>query len=247
MAFRESLPFMHKIEIVCHKGANEYAPENTYAAAQLCIDWGMDYVEIDVNRSKDGVFYLLHGPEVDATTNGHGRITELTADEIDKLDAGSWFHPQFAGEKVPRLVPFLQWIKGKAKLFLDIKAGTPQEIIDLVYQYGLQNDCFFWCGNDEWALQLRTLDPQLQLKINVETIADVIQADKRFHANIVEVGLAATNQALIDACRARGIKVMIYHQEKDTNAFRTVLDWGVDMINLNHGDLFKQIAQTYYA
>ena len=48
-----------KVEIVCHRGANEYAPENTYPAAQLCIDWGMDYVEIDVNTSKDGVMYVV--------------------------------------------------------------------------------------------------------------------------------------------------------------------------------------------
>jgi glycerophosphoryl diester phosphodiesterase len=238
---------MKKIETVCHKGANEYAPENTYASAQLCVEWGMDYVEIDVNRSKDGVFYLLHGPEVDATTNGHGRITDLTADVIDQLDAGSWFHPQFANEKVPRLAPFLRWIKGKAKLFLDIKAGTPQEIIDLIYQFDLQDDCFLWCGDDRWALQLRALDRKLQLKINVETVADVIDAHERFQANIVEVALAHVNQPFINACRARGIKIMVYHQEKDIEAFRAVLRSGVDMINLNHGDLFKQIAQAYYA
>lgn len=237
---------MQKVEIVCHKGANEYAPENTYASAQLCIDWGMDYVEIDVNRSKDGVFYLLHGPKVDATTNGHGCITDLTADVIDRLDAGSWFDPKFAGERVPRLEPFLAWIKGKAKLFIDVKAGTPQEIIDLIYKHGWQNDCFFWCGDDAWAYELRTLDAHLQLKINVENVADVIYAHEHFRANIVEVALADTNQALIDACRARGIKVMIYHQEKDAAAFRAVLDWGVDMINLNHGDLFQQIAQAYH-
>ncbi|NJN82104.1 MAG: hypothetical protein HC802_07375 [Caldilineaceae bacterium] len=83
-----------QIEIVCHKGANEYAPENTYAAAQLCIDWGMDFVEIDVNRSHDGMHYILHGPELDATTNGRGRIDAMLAAEIDQLDAGSWFDPR---------------------------------------------------------------------------------------------------------------------------------------------------------
>jgi glycerophosphoryl diester phosphodiesterase len=236
---------MKKIEIVCHKGANEYAPENTYAAAQLCIDWGMDYVEIDVNRSKDGVFYLLHGPEVDETTNGHGRITDLTSDVIDKLDAGSWFDPKFAGEKVPRLESFLHWIKGKAKIFVDVKAGTPQQIRDMIYAADLQNDCFFWCDNDAWALQLRSLDPKLQLKINVENVADVIDAHTRFRANIVEVALADMRQELVDACRARGIKIMVYHQAKDAEAFRAVLRWDVDMINLNHGDLFKQVAEAH--
>jgi len=236
---------MKKIEIVCHKGANEYAPENTYASTQLCIDWGMDYVEIDVNCSKDGVFYLMHGPAVDATTNGQGRIYDLTAEVLDQLDAGSWFGPKFAGEKVPRLEPFLQWIKGKAKLFIDVKAGTPQQIRDLIYAADLQDDCFFWSEQDQWALALRALDPTLQLKINVENVAEVIDADERFRANIVEVALAKMSPALIEACRARGIKLMIYHPAKDPAAFEAVLNWDVELINLNHGDLFKQIAAQY--
>ncbi len=234
---------MNKIEIVCHKGANEYAPENTYASTQLCIDWGMDYVEIDVNRSKDGVFYLLHGPTVDKTTNGHGNLVDLTSAEIDQLDAGSWFAPQFASERVPRLASFLAWVQGKSKLFIDVKAGSPQELIDLIYANGLENDCFFWCGKDEWALRLRELDKQLALKINVSNAHDVIDAHQRFQANIVEVSLENMNDVLIETAHNLGIKVMIYVQEKDPVAYQQVLDWGVDMINLNHGDLFAQIAQ----
>ncbi|HXF60497.1 MAG TPA: glycerophosphodiester phosphodiesterase family protein, partial [Caldilineaceae bacterium] len=129
---------MKRIEIVCHKGANEYAPENTYAAAQRCIEWGVDYVEIDVNLSKDGVHYILHGPSVEETTNGSGNIQELTSAEIDALDAGSWFDARFAGERVPRLEPFLRWIKGKAKVFFDVKAANLPELIDLVYALELQ-------------------------------------------------------------------------------------------------------------
>ncbi len=234
-----------QIEIVCHKGANEYAPENTFAAAQLCIDWGMDYVEIDVNASKDGVLYILHGPDLDKTTNGKGRITDLTSEEIDQLDAGSWFHPKFAGERVPRLEPFLRWIKGKAKVFLDVKAAPPQQLIDLIYDVGLENDCFFWSGNDEWMLKLRALDDKLQLKVNVKSVADVVEAAERYRANIVEVGLDNMSRDLVDACRERGLKVMVYHQEKDPEAFREVIRWGVDMINLNHGDVFAQVAREF--
>ena len=135
---------MQPVEIVCHKGANEYAPENTMASTQLCIDWGMDYVEIDVNASQDGVLYLLHGPDVDRTTNGHGLLQEMHSEEIDRLDAGSWFHPRFAGERVPRLEPFLRWVKGKIKVFFDVKAGVDlQSVVDLVYDVGLEHECFF--------------------------------------------------------------------------------------------------------
>ena len=234
-----------KIETVCHKGANEYAPENTYAAAQLCIDWGMDFVEIDVITSKDGVLYIMHGPTIDETTNGTGRIDELTSAEIDRLDAGSWFAPEFAHEKVPRLEPFLRWIKGKAKVFLDVKAASHQQLIDPIYDVGLENNCFFWSGSDEWALKLRQLDENLQLKINASNVEDVIEAHERYRANIVEVGLNNMSQELFDICRELGIKIMIYHQEKDPEAFREVIRWGVDMINLNHGDVFAEVAREF--
>ena len=236
---------MKEIEIVCHKGANEYAPENSYAAAQRCIDWGIDYIEIDVRTSQDGVFYLLHDPTVDRTTNGQGAIAELTAAEIDQLDAGSWFHPQFKGERVPRLDHFLRWIKGKAKLFLDVKAADPQTLITLIDEIGMAEACFFWSGSEQWMQEFRTLAPHLALKVNVESAEDVVRAHELFQANIVEVGLEQMSHSLQKACQSRGIKVMIYHQQKDVAAFRAVLDWKVELINLNHGDLFLEVLRSY--
>ena len=238
---------MKPIEIVCHKGANEYAPENSYAAAQLCLDWGVDYVEIDVRTSKDGVFYLLHDATLERTTTGQGYLHLLTAAEIDQLDAGSWFDPRYCNERVPRLEPFLRWLKGKAKIFFDVKAADPQQLIDLVYATGFERDCFFWSGSDAWAHQLRALDPTLTLKLNVATVADVERVYHEFRADIVEVGLADMSAALFAACRERGIKVMLYHQQKDELAFQTILDWGVDLVNLNHADLFIETRTRYLA
>jgi glycerophosphoryl diester phosphodiesterase len=236
----------YPIEIVCHRGANEFAPENTYASAQLCIDWGMDYVEIDVNRSRDGRLYLFHGPELERTTNGVGRFDEWNAEAIDRLDVGSWFHPKYAGERAPRLEPFLQWIKGKAKLFIDVKGGHPQEIIDAVRAAGMAQECFFWCGDDEWARRFRRLAPDMQLKINIQDAAGVWAAHERFRANIVEVDPPNMNQKILDACRSLGVKTMIYAKGKDPALYRRVLEWGVEMVNLNHGDLFVRVAEEFY-
>jgi glycerophosphoryl diester phosphodiesterase len=232
-----------QIEIVCHRGANEYAPENTYASAQRCIDWGVDYVEIDVNRSSDGIFYLFHGPELERTTNGNGFFPEWSSTLIDQLDAGSWFSPTYAGERIPRLEPFLDWIKGQAKLFLDIKAGSPSEIVRLIRQHGLEQDCFVWSGSQDWALEFRTLAPDLQLKVNVRDAADIIAAHQRFRANIVEVEWESISQALLTTARQHHIKTMLYVKTKDAQAYRQALDWGVEMINLNHADLFLQVMR----
>jgi glycerophosphoryl diester phosphodiesterase len=203
----------------------------------------MDYVEIDVNMSKDGVLYILHGPTVDQTTNGTGDIADLTSAEIDKLDAGSWFHPRFAGERVPRLDAFLRWIKGKAKVFLDVKAAAPRRLIDLICDVGLEDECFFWSGDDDWMLKLRELNSRLPLKVNVKSVNEATSAVERFRANIVEVSLANMSRELVDACRQRGVKIMVYHKEKDPEAFREIIRWGVDMVNLNHSDVFAKVMR----
>lgn len=234
------------IEIVCHRGANRYAPENSYASAQICIDWQMDYVEIDVNTSRDGVLYLMHGPELHKTTNGSGNIGDLTAAEIDRLNCGSWFHPAYADQRVPRLEPFLHWIKGKAKLFLDVKAADHRRLLDLIYATGFQDECLFWSGDKAWAHQLSQMAPDLAIKVNVRSPADVAAAHEHVGARIVEMDLQHLNQPLIDACRQRNIKVMPYVKENNPAAFRQVLAWGADMINLNHGDVFAHIAADWH-
>ncbi len=234
-----------RIEIVCHKAANEYAPENTFAAAQICVDWGMDYVEIDVSTSRDGVLYVLHGPQLDRTTNGKGSIADMMSEEIDKLDAGSWFDPKFAGDRVPRLESFLRWIKGKAKVYIDVKAADHRQLIDLIYDVGIENDCFFWSRDYEWTLKLRQMAPELQLMIDVKNVAGVKAAHEVYRADIIEVSLDNINQELVDACRQRGIKIMIRHSEKEPEAFREVLRWGVDMANVDHGDVFAKVAAEF--
>jgi glycerophosphoryl diester phosphodiesterase len=234
----------HKVEIVCHRGANEYAPENTYPAAQLCIDWGMDYVEIDVNTSKDGVMYIFHGPKLNRTTNGRGNIFDRTSDELDQLDAGSWFDRRYAGERIPRLEPFLRWIKGKAKVFLDIKLAPIEELVALIYDVGLQNDCFVWFELGQAARIFRELAPDVPLKVNAQTVAEVVEAHEVYRADIIEISLKKVNQELMDACRERGMKVMLLHGKKDPRAFKRMLSWQPDLVNVDHGDLFAQIATS---
>jgi glycerophosphoryl diester phosphodiesterase len=235
-------PLHRRVEIVCHRGANEYAPENTYASAQLCIDWGMDYVEIDVNTSQDGVMYVFHGPELHKTTNGSGMIYERTADELDKLDAGSWFHPSFAGERIPRLEPFLRWIKGKTKVFLDVKLAALDTLVELIYDVGLENECFFWFELDQAARFFREMAPELSLKMNAESVDGIVDAVEGYRANIIEISLSKVNQELMTECRERGLRVMLIYGEKDPDVFRQMLSWQPDMVNVNHGDVFAQVA-----
>jgi glycerophosphoryl diester phosphodiesterase len=89
--------------IFAHRGASAYAPENTIAAFELALAQQADAIELDVKLSADGYVIVHHDATVDRTTNGKGRVKDLTLDELKKLDAGSFFSETFKGQTVPTL------------------------------------------------------------------------------------------------------------------------------------------------
>lgn len=235
---------INKVEIVCHKGANRQAPENTLAAARLCVEWGVDYVEIDIHTSSDGVLYIFHGPNLQRTTNGSGWIGAYSAAELDLLDAGSWFSPAFSGEKIPRLEPFLRWIKGKARVFFDVKNASARAIGELVQSLGMQEECFFWSSDRAWMESLHAAYPHLALKVNVRTAEDVEAAHRELGARFVETGLEYLTPTLLETCHLLGIKLMVLYAGNDPAIFRQIITAGADLINTDYGDEFLKIARS---
>lgn len=95
---RQDVPF-----IIGHRGAAAEAPENTLASIRRAAADGATWVEFDVKLSRDGVPMLFHDDTLQRTTDGKGRPEDLTMAELKRLDAGGWFSPAFAGERIPTL------------------------------------------------------------------------------------------------------------------------------------------------
>ncbi|WP_409253217.1 glycerophosphodiester phosphodiesterase [Bacillus sp. SCS-153A] len=107
--------------IVAHRGASALAPENTLSAFDMAVSLGADYIEVDVQMTKDGELVAMHDVTVDRTTNGTGRIKNLTYEDLAALDAGSWFSPKFKGEKVPSLEMILDRYEGRTGILIELK------------------------------------------------------------------------------------------------------------------------------
>ena len=140
---------------VGHRGTVRFAPENTIAAFEKAIELGMDLIEIDVRETKDGHLVIMHDETVDRTTDGTGRVSELTLERIKQLDAGSWFGAQFKGERVPTLDEALKAMKGRALPDIDFKAGTPEKLVAAVARHQLSGKATLYCG--DWDLLRRTV------------------------------------------------------------------------------------------
>jgi glycerophosphoryl diester phosphodiesterase len=89
--------------VIGHRGAAAYGPENTLAGFRAAKTLGCAWVEFDVRLSVDGALVVCHDDKLDRTTNGRGRISKLALAALREVDAGSWFHARFAGERIPTL------------------------------------------------------------------------------------------------------------------------------------------------
>lgn len=98
--------------VVAHRGAGGEAPENTLAAVREGMQSGAGFLEIDVRRSADGAFVVIHDATVDRTTDGTGSVESMTTSRLRALDAGSWFGPAYAGERIPLLDEVLAAVDG---------------------------------------------------------------------------------------------------------------------------------------
>jgi len=90
-------------KVIGHRGAKAYAPENTLASIHTAADLGIEWVEIDVKLTKDGVPVIFHDEELERCTGVSGLMADKTWAEVQEMDAGSWFGDSFIGEKIPSL------------------------------------------------------------------------------------------------------------------------------------------------
>lgn len=89
--------------VIAHRGASAYAPENTLAAFVKAAELGATWVEFDVMLAACGQAIIFHDETLERTTDGEGEVRDFTYAELKKLDAGGWFSPEFAGQKIPSL------------------------------------------------------------------------------------------------------------------------------------------------
>ncbi|SDW07185.1 glycerophosphoryl diester phosphodiesterase [Marininema mesophilum] len=132
------------LQVYAHRGYSAVAPENTMAAFQRAVDAGAHGIELDLHLTKDDEVVVIHDETVGRTTDGKGRVRELTLDELRQLDAGSWFGEEFKGEKIPLLSEVLTLVAEKGLLVnIELKnnkiayANLESKVITMLQEYDL--------------------------------------------------------------------------------------------------------------
>jgi glycerophosphoryl diester phosphodiesterase len=118
--------------VIAHRGVVSEAPENTLPAIAKAIELGCAMAEIDLRYTSDGEVVLLHDSSLERTTNGRGPVAARTLAELQELDAGEWFKPEFRGTRLPTFKAALEMARGRIQLYLDLKERDPLPVVRVV-------------------------------------------------------------------------------------------------------------------
>lgn len=134
--------------VMAHRGLSADAPENTLYAFSDAISAGADFIELDVQQTRDGVLVVMHDSNLKRTTGVNKDIWDVDYADIQNLDAGSWFDPAYANARIPTLEETLQFVDKRAKLNIEIKPTKhgsdtlEQDVAELITQYQYTDACY---------------------------------------------------------------------------------------------------------
>lgn len=160
--------------IIAHRGNSSIAPQNTMAAFEAAWRAGADFIELDIQVTADGDAAVIHNATLDETTSGSGPVADRPAAEIAALDAGSWFSPVYAGERVPLLSDVLEFLRTHdgIGLVLEIKddwpAGPLERVLDAVAAPFLDGRLVVESFSVATMTAVRDLAPQLRRDLLVD-------------------------------------------------------------------------------
>lgn len=151
--------------VVAHRGATALAPENTLAALEAAIALRADMVEIDVRQTRDQAFVVIHDASTKRVSGEDLKVEETWLKDLERLDVGSSFSPDYAGEPIPTLREALACAKDRITLMIEVKStGRNQEyrLLSLVRQYGMLQQCIFASKDLDTLHALKELEPAVQ-------------------------------------------------------------------------------------
>jgi glycerophosphoryl diester phosphodiesterase len=220
--------------IIAHRGFKKKYPENTLAAFQAAMDAGVPMIELDVTLSRDRKLIVIHDATLERTTNGHGPIHDYTLEELKQLDAGSWFHPDFAGQRLPELAEVLELVDGRVITNIEIKphAYEPHHppdaienlVVDLAKKKNLQDSILISSFDSNVLEQISLMEapPQIALISKSPLERSTVEICKHLNTYSWHPNQQIVTPRQVRKCHAAGIRVFPYKVDTPEDCARMI-------------------------
>lgn len=250
---------------VPHRGASGYAPEHTIISYQLGEKMHGDYIEVDLQMTKDGQLIAMHDRTVDRTTNGTGFVNEMTLAEMKELDAGSWFNeqypqyasPEYKGVKVPTLEEVFQTFGKNKRYYIETKSpavypGMETELLRLVNEYNINKDSLLVESfSPESLISMKKLDSSIKLVQLLKYQSNAIITDEEIEEiKDYAIGIGPNhhylNEDYVQKVVSSGLELHPY-TVNEKGRMKQLMNWGVTGIFTNFPDLLHSVKKRVEA
>ncbi len=231
-----------QVTIVAHRGAAGAAPENTLASIRRAIADGADWVEIDVQESRDGEVVVVHDSDFMKLAGDPIKVWDADLERMQQIDIGSWFDPAFSDQRVPTLADVLEEIRDKSKLVIELKyyghdQALEQRVVDVVEAAGMADDIVVMSLKLPGIQKLKALRPEWTAGLLAATaVGDLTRLDVDFLA--VNAGMASPR--FIRRARESGKPVFVW-TINDSLSLSHWMSMGVDGVITDEPALAQEV------
>lgn len=209
---------------VAHRGFSSIAPENTMAAFELAMEQPqVQWIELDVQCSRDGVPVVIHDFTFNRTTDGEGLVRETNWSEIQRLDAGSWKGKSYVGERIPSLGEVLDRCCGKVRLNIELKTqgdmypDLPAAVIHEVRQRHMQHDVVLTSFEPKALAKVKEIAPEFQTGLIIDARpGDLVARLKQLQCSFLSIGYTNVDKSLMREMQHEEIQVMAWTVDDKT-------------------------------
>ncbi len=231
-------------EVIAHRGASRFAPENTMAAIEQALAQGTDWVEIDVQETADGAVVVIHDRDLKKVAGVDLAVHSSTLEQLQSVDIGSWFSPEFSDQRLPTLEQVLLACKGKARVIIELKyygyeQQLEQRVADVVETTGMSQDIMAMSLSYEGISRMRALRPDWKVGLLTSVSAGKLAGlELDFYA--INAGFA--NRHLIRSAHRTDRRVMVW-TINDAIGMSTMMSRRVDGIITDDPGLARSVLQ----
>lgn len=237
--------------IIAHRGAPAAAPENTIASFRAALEQGAQAIEFDVHLTRDGQPVVIHDATVDRCTDGTGPVASMTLAQIRALDAGNWFDPAFAGERIPILDEVFEAIPYPTLLIAHLRAHENETdrceraLVDCIERHEARKRTIVTHHTRHGLHRLRELDPHLRLcwlpyggEPGQEYIDDAYYMGYR----IIQPSLREVDENFVRYAHERQMWINVFWADEVADMER-MLDLGVQGILTNFPERLREVIK----
>lgn len=247
--FRFAAGFLTRAQISAHRGFSHVAPENTAYAFEAAMESGADYIELDVQLTKDGQLVVFHDTTLDRTTNGSGKLADHTYEELSRLSAGSHFGKkgEFDDAKIMLLSEVFDLVDRKKLLNIEIKDTTgavqaAEKTVELLEEYNLEGSCYVTSFSYTILKRVKELNPKIKTAL-IANMAASTSYSMLEHIDAVSMNYLFVNQSVVNEAHRNGKLIFVWTVNRKAD-MEEMVRLGVDNIITNRPDIAVEVVYS---